>query len=255
VNCPHCGKQISDTAKVCGYCGTKLQAPSPPKAQPAAGEPVARIEKVKPAATRPAVEPAPPAVPRATMQSWLVLPIILAFIGWGLAEGISYFTWEALLEAGGVPFGILVNGALYGLATGLVLWWARPAIQWKGAIAILLGWALAGFLYGLVLQAYDYATGIGSVNWLLARSGCAMIPGAATGWALLRRRGPLPASQLIVITLGWGLARGVGGLMIPTLLGMNDLFGWILGEAISGALGVWITLAVMKREHLSVTPG
>ncbi|MCB2224989.1 MAG: zinc-ribbon domain-containing protein, partial [Actinobacteria bacterium] len=40
MNCPHCSKEISDTAKVCGYCGTRLAAaPPPPAPAPAPEEP------------------------------------------------------------------------------------------------------------------------------------------------------------------------------------------------------------------------
>jgi hypothetical protein len=35
MNCPNCAKQISDTAKVCGYCGTRLVRPEPPPETPA----------------------------------------------------------------------------------------------------------------------------------------------------------------------------------------------------------------------------
>ncbi len=35
MTCPNCNKEISDTAKVCGYCGTRLQvAPAPEAAEP-----------------------------------------------------------------------------------------------------------------------------------------------------------------------------------------------------------------------------
>jgi len=28
MKCAHCGKEVPDSAKVCGYCGTKLEKPS-----------------------------------------------------------------------------------------------------------------------------------------------------------------------------------------------------------------------------------
>lgn len=248
MKCPNCHKEIADTAKVCGYCGTKLQRhdqPAPPTPQPAP-----RVESPRPmpvaaqTPATPAVEATAPTTLVSTPRDKLIVPIVLAAIGWGIAEWIGYFYWEPLLEIGGVPFGILINSALYGLFTGLILWWARPSIRWKGAITIFIAWAVSGYYYGLLLEAYGLE--VGATNWLLARAFCAILAGAATGWAFLARRQPFPTTLLIIIGICWGFARATGGLILPSMLEVNDLWGWILAEAISGALGVWLTLTVTK---------
>jgi hypothetical protein len=59
MQCPNCGSEVPDSAKVCGYCGQRLKAAAP-------AEPVPPIESPKPqpapqAVPAKPVEPAPPA--------------------------------------------------------------------------------------------------------------------------------------------------------------------------------------------------
>lgn len=52
--CPKCGKEIPSTAKVCGYCGTKLPVTAQKTVEPVAEEDERAPEKVAPTPTSPA---------------------------------------------------------------------------------------------------------------------------------------------------------------------------------------------------------
>ena len=227
MNCPNCGKQIPESSKVCGYCGTRLRLSSQP--------PV----------------PVPP-TPASEAVAWkisndrLVLTVILVAVGWGIGEYLIDSMWWSHVDGWGIPLLLLINGCFYGLATGMVLWWAMPSIQWKGAVAITLAWTLSGYLYGWWLETYSVE--LFSVNWLFVRSICALLAGIAVGWVLLMEKKPLPIVPVILITVSWGFARGFGG-WIAGLLEAEVVTDWIISEGITGALGVLLTLMVARSMH------
>ena len=126
--CPNCAKQISDTAKVCGYCGTRLARPEPPppaadKAPPpevfkpaAQPQPVgpkpAALPPVEPRAARQAAEEAPPPAPvKQAAQPQPAAPKPAA-----PRKGLLTWAW--------VVIGLVVVAAL---AAGYMLFGQRPA--------------------------------------------------------------------------------------------------------------------------------
>jgi hypothetical protein len=113
MNCPNCGKQIPDTAKVCGYCGTRLQAPVPTKTRPAPPAP-----KVEPAVPTPAPEQIPEPTPKPKPQQVRKAPaarpaapkprasrqVRLPGWAWGVIGGLVILTAVFVLASMGTVF-------------------------------------------------------------------------------------------------------------------------------------------------------
>jgi hypothetical protein len=230
--CPNCHKEIPDSAKVCGYCGQRLQ-PAAPASQPPL--PARGVIPIPAAKARPK-----PVRPAAGSAGWWrpTLAVILAAAGWWLAEWISIQVHNNFYDAIGTIVFLTFTELLFGLAIGPVFLLARPTIGWKGAAIIFAGWGVCGLLYGYFIWVNGIY--VEQPVWVLVRGLTALVAGAATAWVVVERRKPFPWGPVLITVIGWGLVRGLAGLLIQ-MMGQ-----WSLLEGLSGAMGVLITLISIK---------
>jgi hypothetical protein len=178
----------------------------------------------------------------------LILILLVAAFGWMMADVITEY---AILPLPGLGSSIilLINRALFGAATGLILWWSMPAIRWKGSSVIFLGWVIAGIFYGWLINALNINLNYLDWDWFLVRSISSIFIGAVTGWGILMHKRPFQTVFVFMIAMGWWFARSMGILLALQLLEFDSPFAWYAGEALSGALGIWITIAVAKQSE------
>ncbi len=148
--------------------------------------------------------------------SWLL--VILTTAGWGFcwAAGLSvvYFYQPNL--------GWLLLGSIGGLLTALVFRLARPCLEGKQLLSVVIGWSVGGMVsaafanYGILL------------GWLLMGTVGAVISGL-----VIRRF--LPAVRISVVVVAWQLG---GTVAAGFLLVGGKVIGPYLGSIIGGYLAL-----------------
>lgn len=182
-----------------------------------------------------------PIAHREQVKTPLVLTVLVAAITWVVADWLfaTYIMFQYE-----VWFMYLARGVLLGAASGGVLWWAKPTIKGMGALIIIFGWVIEGF--SNYFQDLIYYVDSFTIGFLITRTVFAFIPGCVTGWVLLRQFRPFPIGVMFMIGFGWVFARLVGGSANWLLMNVFE-YHWHVDYATSGALGIWITLAVANQ--------
>lgn len=157
--------------------------------------------------------------------------VTLTTIAWGIGSGLSSPPVAGFI-IGADSFDKALAWMVGGLLTGLVLRWSTPVFKWRFALALGLGWALAGLLHptaGLVagsvitILVLRYASP--RVEWLHS---LIILIGWLTGGSLsllIETLPPVPAAPVLQVTLAV-----ISGLIAGLMGGAATFWGLRLAE-------------------------
>jgi serine/threonine-protein kinase len=209
----------------------------------------------------------------------LGLKVIGTALGWAIAMALGWLAIEAIVpnesSTGWTSYlvlrevawevGLVIAGAIGGIATGMALWRRKShMVQALVALGLSIGWAVAWsvavwgasssilattssleFPLGFAFTGYVSWRNFRSIPWMIAGAIAGTLGGAVTGLALRRTSPAVGWQQVIMTGLGWGLGFAIAELIVWEVGRVGGWPTWAVAWAILGAIAGTIGGTIM----------
>jgi len=197
-----------------------------------------------------------------TKPIWWLISILLTSIGWVAASAIFIAIFEfprwVNINTGIIYliFMWFVPGAIGGLITVTAMRIVIPGIQWKQALFVIIGWAIAlaiGRLTNLFTSFYPIWWFGFPLRWFSIGA----IGGLITVTAMRKVIPGIQWKQALFVTIGWIIGWVIGGAIIVATIGRNIggiagfVIGYGIGWTIAGAIGGGVMFLMLHRAKQS----